>query len=620
MQFFDSRFLQVGHREAHGLSRGAIVAACLSIVFIGVGVRLLHWQNNWVTIDNTLWRLTARYQEEAQFLIDGDLRSFVRGNTAQPDTGLLIHPPGYPIITALVHKLSGNSHTALRIFQIVYSAGAALLVLFMAIRLLPAGAAILAGLLVAFSPQLSFNSLLLLADSLAIVPILLAVYLTVRAHQQPSLVMITAAGLAIGISCWFRANGLLLAPFLCLLVLVLFERGKRWRYAGAMLAAALLVMAPITIRNLIVYRSFIPLSLGSGVTLVEGIADYDPDHKFELEAYDDAVCRQEAQLYNRPDYAIDLFRPDGIAREQDRRARGLAVIRSNKVWFMGVVLRRAASMLEYEQVSIVSSEPTITNRVEVKEGSNPVWSISPQEMIANNKASATGAQLSVVEGGQAFEVTGDDSKQGIQVVSAPIGIQHKSDYVMRVPVQIQQGRMIIKLENALNGRTLGSATIPDSLDPAGLTVDSMRVAQIPFVNDNADHIRVIVANAQTGPGRPIMQLGVVELFELGPASYLWTRYPRMLVKTIQKFFTTGWMLPLAALGVLLLALSRRWSVLAITLSVPAYYLFVHSPLHVEPRYVLGMHYFFLILVAVTLHWGATKFAQLVRSIRITRQA
>jgi hypothetical protein len=579
---------------------------------IGVGVRLLHWQNDWLAIDNNMWRLTARYKEEAEFLIDGDIRSFIRGNTPQPDTGLLIHPPGYPIVIWLVHKLSGNSHTALRIFQIACGAGAALLGFFIANRLLPAGAAIMAGLLASLSPQLSFNSLLLLADSVAIVPVLLAIYLIVRARQQPRLSTITAAGIAIGVSCWFRANGLLLAPFLCLLVLPLFEQGKRWRYVGAMLAAALLVMAPITIRNLIVYRSFIPLSLGAGVTLVEGIADYDPDHRFGLEAYDHAVCRQEAQLYNRPDYADDLFRPDGIERERSRRDRALAVIRSNKSWFLGVMVQRAASMLEYEQVSIVSAEPSVTNRIEITGQTKRIWVASPDELINNNKALG---QLSLTTDGQALQIKGDDSRQGPQLISARISIQQKTDYVLRVPVYIEQGRMVVKVNRVDNGKTLGSATLPDSL-----TKESGSIVQIPFVSGSADQIHVVITNAQIDSMPPIMQVGGIELFELGPASYLWTRYPRMLIKSVQKFFTTRWLLPLTAFGVVLLVLSRRWSVLAIILAVPAYYLCVHSPLHVEPRYVLVIHYFFLMLVALILYWGGLKVWHLPRILKASKQS
>ena len=46
----------------------------------------------------------------------------------------------------------------------------------------------------------------------------------------------------------------------------------------------------------------------------------------------------------------------------------------------------------------------------------------------------------------------------------------------------------------------------------------------------------------------------------------------MLVKTFQKFFTTGWMLPLVLAGAVLLALARRFDALAVICAVPPYYI------------------------------------------------
>ena len=60
------------------------------------------------------------------------------------------------------------------------------------------------------------------------------------------------------------------------------------------------------------------------------------------------------------------------------------------------------------------------------------------------------------------------------------------------------------------------------------------------------------------------------------------------------------MLPLAILGVALLVGSGRWRVLVILLVVPCYYLSVQSLLHTERRYVLAIHYFLSIIVALTL--------------------
>ncbi|HEY0376554.1 MAG TPA: glycosyltransferase family 39 protein [Pyrinomonadaceae bacterium] len=611
-----SGFLRTEGLEAKAPARRNLVVICLSLFFVATGVRLLQWQNNWHTIDKTMWRLTARYKDEAQPLLDGDLKSFLRGTTPEPDQGILMHTPGYPVLLAAIYKVSGHSDAAVRLFQILCDAGAAVLVFLIAAELLPVAAALIAGLLVAFSPQFAYGSLVLLPDPVSVLPVLLAVYLIARATKRPRLVTIIAAGALIGLSCWLRANALLLAPFLGLLILVLFERARRWRYAAALVAAAVLVMVPIIARNAIVYRNFIPLSLSAGQNFTAGIADYDPEKRFGVEAYDDATCRQEALLWGRPEYALDLYRPDGIARDRARTARALAVIRSNKLWFLGVMLRRAASMLENEKVPVVSVEPTVSNSLEITDETELAWANSPAELMANNASSAGRAQLSLAEDTRALSVTGDDSSQGRQLVSAPINVKRKSDYVLRLPVRAERGRVVVRVESADGRTTLASAGVPDSLERGAPTEGSMTILQLPFVNTSADQLRVVLMSAESEAARPAVLVGRVELFRLGPASYLWTRYPRTLVKVIQKFFRTAWLLPLMLSGVVLLVLARRWRVLAIVLAVPAYYICVHSPLHVEPRYVLAVHYFFSILVATTLYWLGKKSLEAARAVTV----
>jgi hypothetical protein len=151
--------------QAGKLARKSLAALCLAIFFVSVGVRLLQWQDNRLIVGKIMSRLTEGYKEEAQFLLNRDVSSFVRGASPQPDTAILMHTPGYPILIALIYKLTGDSDTALRLFQILCDAAAAVLVFLIAAKLLPVGAAIAAGLLVAFSPQLGFHSLLLLPDS-----------------------------------------------------------------------------------------------------------------------------------------------------------------------------------------------------------------------------------------------------------------------------------------------------------------------------------------------------------------------------------------------------------------------------------------------------------------------
>jgi hypothetical protein len=112
------------------------------------------------------------------------------------------------------------------------------------------------------------------------------------------------------------------------------------------------MIAPLTIRNVIVFGKLIPVSLGAGQTLIEGIADYNTDGSFGLPQTDIELIRGEAAAYNRPDYANSLFTPDGVERDRARTVRGLAVIRAHPLWFAGVMVRRAASMLRLERTPL----------------------------------------------------------------------------------------------------------------------------------------------------------------------------------------------------------------------------------------------------------------------------
>lgn len=583
------------------IRRRRLLALCFIVFAVAVGVRLVHWQNNRLTIDNVMSRTAARYKEEAQYLSDRDFGSFIRGRSAEPDTGMLIHTPGYPILIALVHAVTGNSNLGLRLVHIACGAVAAVLVLLIVVELLPLGAAVLAALFAAISPQLSYYSLLLLPDSIIGLTILIGVYLLVQARRRNQW-LIVAAGVCFGLSCWLRANVLLLAPFLCLFIPVLFPREKWLRYSVLMVAAAVLAVMPITIRNTLVFKSFIPLTLGTGTNLMEGIADYDPEKRFGMEQYDHEVSRQEATLYGRPDYAEDLYRPDGIPRERLRVGRAWTVIKGNKIWFMGVMARRAGKMLTYEPVSIVSAEPSVANSLDTN-NAELVWRGAPAD-LAKDPTDV----LHLTSGAQTLRINAQPAAPPL----AKVKVQRKSDYLLIVPVRAVNGRTVFNLIQTDNRKTLASAAVPDSLDPAAPKIGDLSVLRLPFVNATADELEIVVAN-DSSTGNSI-GIGPIDLYRLGPASFLWTQYPRVVVKTLQKFFVTSCMLPLALFGVMLLALARRFDVLAIICAVPIYFMVTHAPIHLELRYILPIHYFWAMLVATSLFFISVVVWKLLRGV------
>lgn len=331
-------------------------AIAFGLVFAAAfGVRLLCWADVRFEAFEVQTAVSRNYKHLARLLGENGAASFYdpASPTSEPD--LLGHPPGYSFVLAAIYGVFGERDAAAQIFQMVCDALAAALVFLIAAELLSFGVGVVSGLLVALAPQFCWNSLTLLPDTLAVPPVLLAVYLLLRARDGRSLLKALAAGALVGASCWLRANALLLAPFLLLAVPLLLPRGARARPALALVAGALLAVAPLTLRNAVVYGHFIPVSLGAGQTLVEGIADYDPERRLGLPATDVELTRLEAEEAGRPEYAPSLFTPDGIQRDRERTRRALRVIGAHPFWFAGVMLRRAGSMLRLERTPLAAS-------------------------------------------------------------------------------------------------------------------------------------------------------------------------------------------------------------------------------------------------------------------------
>ena len=331
-------------------------AVAFGLVFaVAFGVRLLCWADVRFEAFEVQTAVSQNYKHLARLLGENGAASFYDPNSPTSEPDLLGHPPGYSFFLAAVYKVFGERDAAAQIFQLICDALAVALVFLIAAKLLSFGVGVVAGLLAALAPQFCWNSLTLLPDTLAVLPVLLAVYLLLRARDGRSVLKVLATGVLVGASCWLRANALLLAPFLVLAVPLLFPKGARVRPALALVAGAVLTVAPLTLRNAVVYGHFIPVSLGAGQTLVEGIADYDPERRFGLPDTDVELTRLEAEEAGRPEYASSLFTPDGIRRDRERTRRALRVIGAHPFWFAGVMLRRAGSMLRLERTPLAAS-------------------------------------------------------------------------------------------------------------------------------------------------------------------------------------------------------------------------------------------------------------------------
>jgi hypothetical protein len=591
-------------------SRRSRFGICLLVFLAAFGVRLLSWHDTRLEVGKVQTAVTADYQRVAQLLRQGGVASFLSSSSPLSDLNTLGHPPGYSILMAVF-----GSTTAIQFVQIICDAFAAVMIFLIVAELLPFSPALIAGLLAAFSPQLAWNSALLLPDSLAVLPILIAVYCLVRAARKPRLATFVIAGALIGVSCWLRANAMLLTFFLAAAVLLLIKGQREWRYALAVVFGTLLIVLPLTIRNAIVWHRFIPLSLGAGQTLLEGIADYDPQGKFGIPNTDVGIMKQEAEQSQRPDYYGTLFSPDGVERERARLSRGFSLIRSHPLWFSGVMARRAASMVRLERSRLVSTEPPVSHPLSDIDSLKPVWIRTPAELSFSGVGLSPQVKVSFEPSSGRLTLVGDDSKYGDQFSSNVVNVNQNNDYVFTAPISIERGRMRISVVQS--GGKVYSSTIVETIEHTNAEAQPTDLVQLPFVANSNQQVQVVFSNEASNPPNPLVKVGPIKLFELGPARWLWTRYPRLLVHGIQKIFLTAVMLPLAIIGLGLLIIRRHRRALIILTVVPMYFFCVQSVVHTEYRYVLAVDYFLFALAAVALgsvgNLVITKVAQIRRA-------
>jgi hypothetical protein len=573
-----------------------IMIAGVAIFIVAFGVRLLSWQDTRREVGKVQTVVAHDYQRAARLFREEGVRGFFSTSSRLSNPNMLGHPPGYPILIAVVWTIFGESNAAIQLFQIACDALGAVLIFLIAVELFPFAVGRIVGLLVALAPQFTWNSVLLLPDTLAVFPLLLAAYFLTRALKKPRLLTIAIAGACIGLSCWLRANALFMAPFLAVAILFLFERKRRFQFAGLFLAAAFLIIAPLTIRNWIVFQHFIPVSLGAGQTMLEGISDYDPQRRFGIPNTDMGIMKMEAEQHNRPDYYSTLFAPDGIRRERLRLARAFEVVRQNPLWFAGVMVRRAVSMLRLERARRISPQPPVSHYAELND-SQRIWIAEADELTTERFPVV---ELENTVEGQILRTTSAAPKHSVLVRSSAVPIKKRYEYVFRVPATVSEGRISINVAGAESNKQYASGIVEKAEVKEG-EPQPRQIVELPFVSGGDEGLRVAIHNAAAKSEGSAVSLGAAEIFELGPASFLWTRYPRLLINGMQRIFITAVMLPLALIGIVILIRQQAWKDLLLILSVPAYYFCFQSLLHTEYRYVLAVHYFLFVLVGVAVY-------------------
>ena len=300
------------------------------------------------------------------------------------------------------------------------------------------------------------------------------------------------------------------------------------------------------------------------------------------------------------------------------------------------MLRRVTFMLSYNEarprdwpfntatVPLISGTPPFGHSLSIIADKTPVRSVAPADLISRSAMLSPHAEVRAAANGETFQISGGGSEYEVQLVSAPISVQRNTDYVLALPAKLRQGQAAAKVIGEDERVSLASAIIRPREEPAGergKRYSKNESAEntstmIPFASGKTGEIRLVLSNNGDASVEPIVEIGKADLFELGPTPALWTHYPRLIIRGVERnIFKTERLLPLVIAGIGLLAFARHGQALLILLVVPVYYVVSHAPFSTEYRYILAVHCFLFVLGAVTLYCAGACIGRAVSHVR-----
>jgi len=178
------------------------------------------------------------------------------------------YAPLYPHVLALVYAIFGPGGLAMVTFQLVLGVLAVWLTYRLALRLTDRTTALVAAALHAgYGPPVLYAGLLLVASLLTVLTLLAALAL-IRTLDRPTPGRWLVFGAAVGLAALGRGNLLYLAPAGALLLLQEpIARSGRLRLMAALTVGVALVIAPVTLRNIVIGDDLVLISSNAGLNL-----------------------------------------------------------------------------------------------------------------------------------------------------------------------------------------------------------------------------------------------------------------------------------------------------------------------------------------------------------------
>jgi tetratricopeptide (TPR) repeat protein len=260
-------------------------------------------------------------------------------------TQVFFRAPLYPYLLGVLYRVFGPNYMLVRLTQGLVGSVSSVLVSAIGRRLFNLPVALGAGLAAAVYPMLIYFDGELLITSLIVFLDLLLLLSLQRGRESGRIGDFALSGLILGLSAIARPNILVLLPFVLLWIMLIAlpetRRGKRFLLSLVTLGACCLVISPVTLRNYLVGRDFVPISSQAGINFYignnpdsDGVTAIAPGTRGTWwGGYDDAsrIASQSEGRVLRASEVSSFWMRKGLEFLKERPRSFLALL-SKKVW------------------------------------------------------------------------------------------------------------------------------------------------------------------------------------------------------------------------------------------------------------------------------------------------
>ena len=176
--------------------------------------------------------------------------------------------PLYPLFLAAIYSISGYDYNIARILQAIIGAISCIFIYLIGKKLCNPIIGFYAALITSIYPALVGYCGLLYSETLAAFLLLLTILLYLVANEKNSLIFFAITGISCGllILCYPK---FLFLPFIFGFSIRFFNKVRRsfFKYFIGLIAGAVLILVPWSLRNFNAFGTFIPVATGAGTTL-----------------------------------------------------------------------------------------------------------------------------------------------------------------------------------------------------------------------------------------------------------------------------------------------------------------------------------------------------------------